>query len=121
MAEKVKKLKFPMDFDKCPVCGSHRRVVDEVKKEEIAKGKIRPEKKAALTKMGVAVTDAVKIKGVLTVPLVTAMVDICADCGALYAVQVDRTEEDPGKFAVIQQTPVMPTAGKLKIPFMGQG
>lgn len=33
-------VKEPLDFTKCPVCGSTRRIANEVLKEQIEKGKM---------------------------------------------------------------------------------
>jgi len=120
LAEQEAKLEFPIWHDKCPFCGSTRRVANEVKEEEVAKGKIRPETHCALGELAVTIADPSKIVGNLTAPLIIGHYDACAEpeCGALYLVHAERREQD-----LSVDIDLTPKGGKQKplSPFFGKG
>jgi len=119
MTEEPKKLEFPIWHDKCPVCGSTRRVIGEVKAEEVAAGKFRPEVNSALGQFAVTVADPIKMVGNLTAPLIVAHIDACAnpECGVLYLVHARREEQD-----LSVSLDLSPKGGKPTMqPFFGRG
>ena len=83
MTEEEKELKFPIEHDKCPVCGSRRRVANEVKKQEMAKKKVRENAQFALGKYKAGITDP----GIITLacPIITSLIDVCVDCGCAWS------------------------------------
>ena len=95
-----KELIFPIIHDKCPVCGSTRRVANEVKKQEAAKGKVHEEANFGLGMYRAAISDP-SIPS-LSCPIIIAILDVCVDCGAVYSPVVNCTEQGmslelPGK------------------------
>lgn len=91
-------LKFPMKFDKCPVCGSTKRIAETLRDEEAAKGKVP---KDCLMVVLQAVTPITEMKtimlGLSIVPLLTCQIDICADCGTLYSIAVHKQDIPTGE------------------------
>ena len=103
MAEEEKELTFPITHGRCPVCklreelaeilgkpglklylGSEsRRVADMVKKQEVAKKKVRENAQFALGKYKAGITDP----GIITLacPIITSLVDECVDCGCVWS------------------------------------
>ena len=89
----LEELHFPIDFDKCPVCGSTRRVAEEIMKEEIEKGKIGEGIKAAVTIFQAIITDPRKLQ--LSVPVLITAIDVCADCGTVYCIHAEKRTGTP--------------------------
>ncbi|MCK9435744.1 MAG: hypothetical protein M0Q12_00885 [Synergistaceae bacterium] len=79
----TEELKFPLEFKKCPVCGSERRVADILRDQEVEKKKINPHLLMAIQALNVAICDPTR--PVLSSPVITAILDVCADCGCYYA------------------------------------
>jgi hypothetical protein len=104
------------EFDKCPVCGSTRRWADEVAKEQIEKGVMDKGLKYGIYQMGGPILDPRKVNQMLVgtkVPTVSALLDVCMDCGTIYAVRLERGEV-PLRMVVAQPPPGQP-------PFMPPG
>ncbi len=80
---------IPMAWGQCLACGSPDTVAKIVKANEVAKGKMRAEIKAAFWQLSLVVVDDQRIGQILSAPALTALFDICADCGILYCVHVD--------------------------------
>ena len=80
-----------LEFNKCPVCGSESRVAGTIIQEEISKGKVGNNVIGATTIMQTALVDPTK--SMLTAPILTALIDICTNCGALYCFRVDVRQE----------------------------
>lgn len=97
-------LTFPLKWDKCPVCGSTRRVVETVKDEAAAKGKVGQDLKTALIQVQLPVIDPRKVSSQLTATILTAFIDICQDCGAAYCIEMNRSEQ-PINVKVVGQLP----------------
>ncbi|MDP3062304.1 MAG: hypothetical protein Q8O40_03670 [Chloroflexota bacterium] len=79
-AEKPKEqeLTFPKTFDKCPHCGSTRRFAEGGLKKET--------ERAGDKETPVLMTaECIYVRGLFPVKLV-AVLEVCYDCGALYAV-----------------------------------
>jgi hypothetical protein len=88
-------------WDKCPNCGSERRVTDTVREELIQDGKWRPEVASVAINQPVPMIDPGK--QVLSFPLIMANIDICEECGTLWAyratcaVQVTTGQQQKGR------------------------
>jgi len=89
-------IEYPKKFDICPNCGSMVRIIEAESMEEASK-------KGGVMGVGVktgclitrsAIFDPSKV-GVIApkkVSVVVARYDICADCGTLYCVEVQKGE-----------------------------
>ena len=78
MSEEKQPLKFPMEFKKCPCCGSERRFAEEV--GEQAKREIGWDdpRIPIIARPQATFGKFVVIKAI-------ALLDVCLDCGAIYA------------------------------------
>lgn len=83
----TKEVKYPLEFKACPACGSERRVVEMIRDQEVEKKKVSPQIKMAAQAVTVPVYDPTR--PMLSAPVITAVLDICADCGCYYARFVD--------------------------------
>ena len=86
---------FPVQFDKCPVCGSERRLVEEETAKEIEAGRLSPGSRIP-SLMGQSVMyNPMNISRVLAkrlVPCLIGIYDACADCGTLYCIRMEKGE-----------------------------
>ena len=83
------------EFDKCPVCGGSRRFAESVAKEQREKGLIGEGLKYGIYEMGGPILDPSKVSQMLVgtmIPTVAALIDVCLDCGTIYAVRLERGE-----------------------------
>lgn len=83
------------EFDRCPACGSTRRLAGSVAEEQIEKGQMGTGWKYGLYRMGGPILDPKKVNQLLVgtrIPTVTALLDVCLDCGTVYAVRLERDE-----------------------------
>lgn len=96
--------KFPLEFNECPNCGGSERVV-ELAMQEVEKGKgvKRENPFVSMEKVGIPLTNPLKIVGV-TVPILLCHFDICASCGLRRCVKAEIIDA-PMKFAAPQQGP----------------
>ncbi len=88
-------VKVMAQFDKCPHCGGKRRAGETVAVEQQQKGLLRDDFDFVLLRTGGPVFDPSRLGRMLVgqkVAAVVAFVDACLDCGALYAVKVERQE-----------------------------
>ena len=92
-----KELQFPMNFD-CPNCGSKRRIIEIIGNEEKAKGRIGQDVSTCLMPLRNAVIDPRK-PPLFTFPVIAVRLDVCADCGTVYASFINREQGSmvPGK------------------------
>lgn len=91
--QKAEPLKFPRQFDKCPACGSVKRVAQLVGAEEVAKGKLPKEIVMKIEQDVVPVTELKTILlGLSIVPVLIAQYDVCYDCGTKYCFEMDRKD-----------------------------
>jgi len=83
-----------MKFFKCPTCGSEKRIIGDVVKEEIAKGNLKEGSAAACMVSNTTVFDPAHIAIIAPrkVPVIQLFFDVCADCGNLYCIQMSRQE-----------------------------
>lgn len=99
-------LKLPKTFDKCPHCGSTRLFCHEALKEHMTPEEI-------LAKNPVLGS----IEHILSTPLYTvrvvAIVDVCPDCGTVYAVAMFKQK--------LLNQPLMPGQGPPRPLFGGRG
>lgn len=85
------KLEFPMEFKKCPCCGSERRIADIIQTQEVEKKKLAPETTMSIQGLNVIFADPTRV--MLTVPVGNVRLDICADCGCYYAKFIDVSDQ----------------------------
>jgi len=119
--QKKDELQFPMEFKKCPVCGSEERVAQKVFNEEVAAGRAKAQL-AGMFRFQTVVVDAQGLVSRITPPpALIAHVDVCAnpDCGCVYCFMVQK-----GKAAM--QQPGFPggpggPGGLPGIPGFGRG
>ena len=89
------KLMFPMKFDKCPMCGSTKRVAEMLRDEEAAKGKVPKDSHMIAFRAVTPITELnTIILGLSIVPVLTFEFDVCANpkCGAFYPVVITRQD-----------------------------
>jgi len=104
------------EFDKCPVCGSTRRFAVSVAEEQREKGLMGEGLKYGIYQMAGPILDPRKVNQMLVgtkVPTVSVLLDVCMDCGTIYAVRLERGEV-PLRMVVAQPPPGQP-------PFMPPG
>ena len=80
-------IKFPIDFSECPMCGSPKKIADSLMQAEVAKGRAPENMKTAIVAYQTAIGDPAK--ALFAIPVVTILVDVCADCGILYCVHAE--------------------------------
>ena len=87
-------MEFPLEFTKCPNCGSPDRVIQMETEEAIIKGDLKEG-----TRIPVLVTRALiydpnafpRIHGYSKeVPVIFGAYDVCAVCGTLYCTRMDK-------------------------------
>ena len=135
MAEEEKELTFPITHDRCPVCklreelaeilgkpdlklylGSEsRRVADMVKKQELAKKKVREEAQFALGRYQAGISDPGIVS--LSAPIIESLLDVCVDCGCVWSPITTCVEVDIAKIEQLQN----PRGGRGRLPFFGKG
>ena len=98
--EEQKELKFPLEWDACPNCGSTVAVGKSVVEEQKAKGKMPKDSQGGMLSLNTIVADP-RTKA-LMVPLLIAQIDICATCGTLYCRRVDRKDAMVGALGLGQ-------------------
>lgn len=101
------------EFDKCPVCGSTRRFAEEVAQEQKEKGLMGEGLKFGIYQMAGPILDPSKVNQMLVgtkIPTISALVDVCLDCGTIYAVRLERGEV-PLRAVVAQPPPGQPPPG----------
>jgi len=111
------------EFDKCPVCGSTRRFAGSVADEQIEKGVMGKGLKYVIFQMGGPILDPRKVTQMLVgtkVPTVSALPDVCLDCGAIYAVRLERGEV-PLRVVVAQPPPGQQPPGTIPPGMMLKG
>lgn len=84
-------------FDKCPCCGSTRRFVEEMANEVKAKGWMSPFFNfCAHVIQGIVREDNPQIEAKIpigsTIPVFVIPLEVCLDCGCLYAIKLVRAE-----------------------------
>lgn len=87
-------MEYPKRFDVCPNCGSMVRIVESEAKAEEEKGNITAGLPAACMVTNSVIFDPTKVSIIAPkeFPMITARFDICADCGTLYCVYVDKVK-----------------------------
>ena len=84
---------FPLKFDCCPVCGSQSRVIEMEAKGEIEKGNLSEEVKIPVLITQTKIFDPSDKKLLLAkrqIPVIMGFFDVCANCGTLYAVELQK-------------------------------
>ena len=88
--KKDEELKFPILFTRCPACGCEDTVARQIKKEEVAKGKISPDANVAISQTVTPMLDQKKLSQVLSVTTLVSYYDICLKCGCYYCFRIDK-------------------------------
>lgn len=83
-----KEIKFPMEFNKCPICGCPDTVCQIATEELKEKGKIL---RGAFVSLEKVIVPLEQPHLVATVSLLVCHYDVCAECGTRYCTRVDRT------------------------------
>lgn len=87
MPDEQKELKFPLDFNECPLCGSIRKVAETILNQEKEAKRIGANARAAIHVAKSMIADPRMIG--LKAPVIISFLDICADCGAVYCVHAE--------------------------------
>ena len=95
-------IKFPLDFPKCPVCGSERRVALEALKSEHEQGRCKGANNAFLFQHQSLIAPNMQFLSAL---MVISFFDACVDCGTTFCVHVET------KTAVQGMAPKQPAGG----------
>jgi len=85
-------MEYPKKFDVCPNCGSMVRVIESEINEEASKGNVGVVIKTGCIITNTAIFDPTKTSIIAPkeFPMIMARFDICADCGTLYCVEVQK-------------------------------
>lgn len=86
----TEELNFPLGFNSCPHCGETTRILESIGDEQKEKGKALASTRFSLPMMPVVIVDPQK--PALSAPVVQYIFDICAKCGAVYCVWVDKRD-----------------------------
>lgn len=103
----TQELKFPLDFTKCPVCGSTERLAETLVKQEQENSKIGKDAKPFLFQEQTLIMDPRKV--VLSFPVALSFYDVCLNCGTVYCVHAELARGTP-------QMKQAPPGGNMK-PF----
>lgn len=91
-------IEYPVVHDKCPVCGSERRVA-EMHFEDLKKlGKMPTEAKVGLQAFPLPIPQS----GLITAEIPIVFMDACFDCGCVYFVSLEKVK---GKLQMRQMPP----------------
>jgi len=89
-------IEYPKKFDLCPNCGSMVRIIESETREEASKrkGAVGTEAKTGCLITQSPIFDPTKaaIIAPKKISIIMARYDICADCGTLYCVEVQKSE-----------------------------
>ena len=92
----------PITFDKCPACGSTRRIAGMEIQSQIDKGRANPNTQAWLFNHQSMIADMSRTH--LQVPIILSFYDVCVDCGTVYCIRVEKGMATP-KVNMPQQGP----------------
>ena len=110
-------LEFPLDFPQCSHCGEKRPVAETVRREEVAKGKIKKESRSAMTGVVVTIADMNLAHPLMTVPNLRGYLECCAKCGNAWWVHIDRQDAP----MTVEEPKTPPGRGWRTNPFFGKG
>jgi len=87
-------MEYPKKFDVCPNCGSMVRIIEAETREAASKGKVGVDMKTGCIMTQTPIFDPTKVAVIAPkkVHIIMARYDVCADCGTLYCVEVQRDE-----------------------------
>jgi len=85
-------MEYPLKFKACPNCGSESRIVESAVNEEISKGNLKVGTKipALVTRTAIFAPTNTTIMARRTIPMLIGYYDVCADCGCLYCVEMQK-------------------------------
>jgi len=100
------KQKIVAEFEKCPVCGSTRRFAGSIGDEQKGKGQMGQDLPVGVWEFAGPLFDPRLVSKFLVgskVPTIRVTIDVCLDCGTIYAVRLERGEASLR--AVVAQPP----------------
>lgn len=102
-------------FDKCPNCGSEKRLMGEIVKEQKEKGKLEGMSPCLMLLQSVAGSPKDIMTGLLgsTIPVGIGILDACMDCGTVYTVEQQEAEVPIERLQQEQGRQQMPNLGDL--------
>lgn len=87
-------IEYPKKFEVCPNCGSMVRIIESEAMEEMSKGNMKMGTKVACMFSQTAIFDPANTPAIIApkkIPMITGLYDVCADCGTLYCVEVQKS------------------------------
>lgn len=90
MAEEIK---FPIEFKKCPNCGSTQRVAKILLDQEKERGKAGTLADAGAFMQQALLADPTR--PFLSAPVLISLFDICAECGTAYCIRAEVRQATP--------------------------
>jgi predicted ATP-dependent serine protease len=85
-------MEYPKKFDVCPNCGSMNRVIEQEAMAEAVKGNTKTMEKVGVISFQTTIFDpkTASIIAPKEFPVIITRFDVCADCGILYCVELDK-------------------------------
>ena len=86
-------MEYPVKFDSCPNCGGIERFGEIVTQEEIDKGNLPPDARTAIMLTKTMIFNPQNSQIILIrrrVPVLVGIFDVCASCGCLYCISMDK-------------------------------
>ena len=86
-------IEYPIKFNKCPACGSEERIAQNEAAESIERGELPVGTRIPFRRLQAVIFDpqtASQLIAPRQVPVLVAIEDICANCGKLCVVEVQK-------------------------------
>ncbi len=81
---------FPINYDKCPLCGCKKHVARTIADGMVAAGKLAPDKVTGTKVETIGIGD--QLKATLTQTIIIKVYDVCWDCGHEHIIYTDKKE-----------------------------
>ena len=112
------------DFDSCPNCGSTNRFAESLYKKQVAKGLVQEKERYGIHEYEGPIVDMNMLQQgrVLIgtkIPCIKVTLDVCKNCGTLYAVRITNWEVRVGEIQTQQLPPGL--QGLINGPPLGSG
>ena len=114
----IEEISYPIQFDACPACKSTRRIIEMETQKAIEAGDLRPDAKIPIlaTRTLIFNPNTALVIEVKRVPALYGYYDVCADCGTLYCIAVEKSLAE----VQLQKQPP-PSFGGFGFPVFGKG